>query len=116
MENIEVFIERYDSDNHSLVAHFKSVIDGIEHTTPSFNFQPFQLNVSSTQELLEKMAELGVISIENEIAKKQFIDSTNFLDEMSKLEGKSFIFNANEVRTTPPAAASLVLDNLEIEL
>lgn len=115
MENIEVFIERYDINSHSLIAHCKCVIDNVEYVTPSFNFQPYQLNVNSTQEMVRKIAELCLISLDGEIAKKQYIDNNDFLNELIQLEGKQFTFNADDLRPKP-VVANLVLDNLEIEL
>ena len=120
MENINVYVEKYDPILNSITAKFSCILHNRTYQTDLYNFELHKINASTTEGYLKELAVIGTNILENEIKKDYFIE-TSISKDFLNMEGKQFSFNINDIKpvvNTPDVTSVPVVqqDNLEVAL
>jgi hypothetical protein len=117
MESVQVNIDSYDEQNHSVVAHFTGTENGVEYTTPKYAFSAANYDSNSIEDLVKKLAQTGLAYLQQEAAKQKSTSDSNFIEQLKSLNSTTHTFDPADL--TPPPVQPInvgVADNLEIQL
>lgn len=117
MESVQVNIDSYDEQTHSVVAHFTGIEDGVEYTTPKYAFSASNYDSTSIDDLIKKLAQTGLAYLQQEAAKQKSTNNTSFIDQLKSLNSTTHLFNSTDLIPPPVQPINVgVADNLEIEI
>ena len=127
MDSVQVHIDSYNEENHSLVVHFTGMYDGVEYTTEKYAFSALAYNPSlvasvlsqsqfSIDDVVKQLARIGAGYLQQLVNKQQIADNPNWLNNIKALSNTSHTVSGSDLNLNNTPVNTDMVDNLEIVL
>lgn len=117
MQSVQVHVDSYDEQNHSVVAHFTGIEDGVEYTTPKYSFSAANYDSTSVVDMVKKLAQTGLAYLQQEAAKQKSSRDSDFIEQLKNLNSTTHSFDSTDLTPPPVQPVNVgVADNLEIQI
>ena len=124
MDSVQVHIDSYDENSHSLTVHFTGMLNGVEYSTSQYAFSSLAYNpdlVASVltqfniDEIIKQLAKIGKVYLEQEVNRQQISNNTSWIDNLKSLSNTSYTVSGSDLSSNNQVNTDVV-DNLEIIL
>ena len=117
MDSVQVNIDSYDEQSHSVIAHFTGMKGNVEYSTSKYSFSASSYEATSIQDLIKKLAQVGLAYLNQEVAKQKSTSDENFKEQLRALDNTTHSFTSADLAPEYyPAVNMNVIDNLEIQI
>ena len=124
MDSVQVHIDSYDENSHSLTVHFTGTLNGVEYSTSQYAFSALAYNPNlvasvltqfNVDDIMKQLAKIGKTYLEQEVNRQQINNNSNWLENLKSLSNTSYTVSGSDLSSNNQVNTDVV-DNLEIVL
>ena len=116
MEHVEVHIVNYDQSNHTVVAYFTGIQDGVQYSTPSYSFSVTNYNSPTVEDLVKDLARTGFQYLLQIAENSTAVVSSPLISQLNSLTNTNHKFSYNELQSDIHLTNLDVNTDLEIQI